>query len=268
MHPEMRGYNVCGQARARLPEQEGVVLHSDRGREVPSLNRIRAERTRATVYTMHTRSIAEQWQDWPLPSSDVASDVHDDGASYIDAATVALTFDSVRLGASLEQAVTGGEDVTPAALRVAMGCMATGVCVVTSVWEGDDVAMTANSVTSVSLDPPLLLVCIDRRARFHDAIAAAGQWGVSILDATAYDISSACAKPDRLRSGQLRTIGHRRGITGVALLDSSVATLECKTEEIYPGGDHSIVVGRVEALSTRGSGSHPLLFHQGGYRWL
>ncbi len=223
---------------------------------------------------VRTLSIAEQWLEHAAPVEGAPPPVHDgvppvhDGASYIDAATVALTFQSLRLGAARAEQLPADEPVTPATLRGAMGCMATGVCVVTTLSDGDDVAMTANSVTSVSLDPPLLLVCIDRHARFHGAIVDSGRWGVSILDATAHAISSACARPNRSRSGQLTDIGHHRGSSGVALLDASVATMECVTESVFPGGDHDIVVGRIVSVARRGEGVHPLLFHQGGYRWL
>lgn len=216
-------------------------------------------------------SVAEQWLAEPSPSPDAPAredGAYVDGASYIDAATVALTFRSIRLGAARVEQIPPEDPVTPTLLRGAMGCMATGVCVVTTIAEGDDVAMTANSVTSVSLDPPLVLVCIDRRARFHGAIVGSGRWGISVLDATAHAISSACARPNRSRSGQLTDISHRRGTTGVALLDASVATVECLTDAVYAGGDHDIVVGRVVSVTRRGTGEHPLVFHQGGYRWL
>lgn len=79
------------------------------------------------------------------------------------------------------------------------------------VLEKRDVAMTANSVTSVSLDPPLILVCIAKTARFHEAIIEAKQWGVSVFDATSHELSSQFARPGRERNGQLEAIRYDRG---------------------------------------------------------
>ena len=194
----------------------------------------------------------------------------DDGAGYVDAATVALRFSSVSLGQAETSPGTAQEsaEVTPVLLRQVMGTMATGVCVVTTKWAGEDIAMTANSVTSVSLDPPLVLVCIAKTARFCEAVVDSGSWGLSILDASAYAISSHFAKPGRERSGQMATMAYHHGpVTGVALLDRSVGRVECVTEVVHDGGDHLIVVGRVVAAAQSGEGAHPLLFHRGRYHW-
>ena len=195
----------------------------------------------------------------------------DDGASYVDAATVALRYAEVALGPATTQTHDVGDlpPVTPRALRDAMGSMVTGVCVVTTVWEGSDVAMTANSVTSVSLDPPLVLVCIARTARFAEAITTSSSWGVNVLDAGALEVSTRFARPGKERTGQFAGLEHYRGpATGVALLTSACATLECVTDDIHPGGDHSIVVGRVVSSEVKGESTHPLLFHRGQYTWL
>lgn len=159
--------------------------------------------------------------------------------------------------------------MTPRALRDAMGCLATGVCVVTTVLDGADVAMTANSVTSVSLEPPLVLFCVVSGSRFAEAVVAEGRWGISVLEATAFDLSAHFARPGRGSDGQLERVRHHRGpVTGVALLDASVAEVECRTEATHPAGDHVIVVGRVVSLDQRGESAHPLVFHRGRYRWL
>jgi len=191
------------------------------------------------------------------------------GSGYVDAATSAIRISSAQVFRHDDAGMSSSGSVTPQALREAMGCFATGVCVVTTCWEGDDVAMTANSVTSVSLDPPMILVCVARAARFHEAITTAAHWGVSILDASSYDLSSHFARPSRDRRRQLADISFVRGPqTGVALLSSSVARVECTTSAAYPAGDHTILVGAVESVSTSGSGASPLLFHRGRYRWL
>lgn len=194
----------------------------------------------------------------------------DNVPTYVDAATVALRYASVALGPTSGVSPPARRPpVLPRTLRDAMGRLVTGVCVVTTVADGEDVAMTANSVTSVSLEPPMVLVCVAHSARFHAAITSAAVWGVSILDADSLEVSSRLARPGRPDRDQLVGLGHHRGaVTGVALLDSSCAELECVTEHVYPGGDHSIVVGRVVGVAQSGDSVRPLLFHRGQYSWL
>lgn len=204
------------------------------------------------------------------PGDSELAGLHDDGASYVDAATVALRYSSVSLGPTgAAAAAPEVGPVTPRSLRDTMGCLVTGVCVITAVADGEDVAMTANSVTSLSLDPPMILVCIAKTARFHDVLVHTRHWGVSILDADAAEVSSHFARSGRARHGQFDHLRHHRGpVTGVALVDASCAFVECETEAIHPGGDHSIVVGRVVSAEVRAESVHPLLYHRGAYSWL
>lgn len=205
----------------------------------------------------------------PQTSGALALSDYEDGADYVDAATVALAYTFLPVQGSDPAWTTALTDVTPRDLRDAMGCLATGVCVVTTVLDGRDVAMTANSVTSVSLEPPLILFCVANTSKFGQSVVTEGRWGVSVLDANAYELSSHFARPGRSHDGQFEHIRHHRGpVTGVALLDTSVAELECVTEETHPAGDHVIVVGRVVSLDQHGESAHPLLFHRGRYRWL
>lgn len=211
-------------------------------------------------------TVTDSWLSDPPPSDDYSEDA---AANYVDAATVALLFSSTAVDASDAPSSPRGEPVTARSLRDAMGCLATGVCVITTVADGDDVAMTANSVTSVSLEPPLVLVCIAKTARFHEAIIESGRWGISILDASSHELSTQFARAGRDRAGQLERVRFERGpATGVALISTSVAHLECVTTEVHPAGDHDIVIGEVKSLAQAGTGRHPLLFHRGGYRWL
>ena len=153
--------------------------------------------------------------------------------------------------------------------RRAVGRFTTGVCVVTTVADGHHHAMTANAFTSVSLDPLLVLVCVENDARFHDAVLERGDWGVSVLDDTARGTADWLATPGRPLIGQLDQVPHHVGTeTGVALMDQSLATLECRTEAVYPGGDHVIVVGRVLSASLAPEGRGPLLYHRSTYRLL
>ncbi|MFP5346524.1 MAG: flavin reductase family protein [Actinomycetes bacterium] len=153
--------------------------------------------------------------------------------------------------------------------RRAVGRFATGVCVVSTFAGSHDHAMTANAFTSVSLDPLLVLVCVETDARFHEAVLEAGCWGVSILSENARPDAEWLATSGRPLIGQLDTVPHHRGpVTGVALLDRSLATLECMTEAVHPAGDHSIVVGRVVGIDLSPNGRGPLLYHRSTYRTL
>jgi flavin reductase (DIM6/NTAB) family NADH-FMN oxidoreductase RutF len=159
--------------------------------------------------------------------------------------------------------------VDTALFRRAVGRFATGVTVVSTVTGGHDHAMTANAFTSVSLDPLLVLVCVEQDARFHDAVLDAGHWGVSVLDESARGTAEWLATPGRPLVGQLDPVPHHRGpVTGVALVDAALATLECRTTDIHPGGDHVIVVGEVLGVELAPDGRGPLVYHRSSYRTL
>ncbi|MFC4587407.1 flavin reductase family protein [Sphaerisporangium corydalis] len=157
--------------------------------------------------------------------------------------------------------------VDQAVFRKVTGRFATGVAVATTLHGGVDHAMTVNSVASVSLDPLLVLVCVERIARFHDAVLAAGIFGISILGEDGEEASRAFAKRGRTLHGQLDRWSHRRGTLGLALFDTAIATLECRTRAVHDGGDHSIVVGDV--VSAHAPRDHaPLVYYAGRYRHL
>jgi flavin reductase (DIM6/NTAB) family NADH-FMN oxidoreductase RutF len=149
--------------------------------------------------------------------------------------------------------------------RLAVGRLATGVTIVTSRLRELDHAMTANALASVSLEPLLVLVCVEREARFHDAIIESGLWGVSILPSTARATADWLATRGRPLHGQLDRIPIHRGRTGVALLDESLSTLECETAEAYAGGDHTIVVGRVLSVEISDRPGDALVYYRGRY---
>ncbi len=150
-----------------------------------------------------------------------------------------------------------------------MGRFATGVTVVSSRWQGIDHAMTANAVTSVSLEPMLLLVCVEQESRFHDAILGAGRWGISILEASSRGTADWLATRGRPLHGQLGRLGVRRGpATGVALVAGALATIECQTVSTHAAGDHSIVVGEVLSVEIADHPGDALLYFRGRYETL
>jgi flavin reductase (DIM6/NTAB) family NADH-FMN oxidoreductase RutF len=159
-------------------------------------------------------------------------------------------------------------DVDEGSFRRATGQFSGGIVVVTT---SAGHAMTVSAFTSVSLEPPLVLFCAEKIARFHDAVLAAGSWAVSILAEDAEKTARWLATRDRPLDGQLDGVARHPGpVTGAPLLDGALATLECRTAAVYDGGDHSIIVGEVVAVTgteeppSRG----PLMHYAGTYRRL
>lgn len=159
-----------------------------------------------------------------------------------------------------------GHAVDEAAYRAAMRRLAAGVTIVTTLADGVDHAMTASAFTAVSLRPPLVLVCVERAARLHEAILASGVWGVSLLSESGQPAAHHLATRGRRLHGQLDGYAVRRGgVTGVALLDDALAQLECRTTATYDAGDHTIVVGEVVAADSTGPVEGPLVHYDGAY---
>lgn len=150
-------------------------------------------------------------------------------------------------------------------LRRLLGTFATGVTVIT-VGGDRPHGMTANSFTSVSLDPPLVLVCVDRRTVMHASLDTAAAFGVSVLSARHASIARYFADPHRPVgpeefAGLATQPGQR---TGVPLIPDALAWFECELWRRYDGGDHTIVVGRL-LLASRPSEDEALLFHHGRF---
>ena len=151
--------------------------------------------------------------------------------------------------------------------RHAMGSLPAGVTVVTCLRDGVDRAMTASAVSSVSMDPPMILVCVDRKARFWAAIGEADHWAVSILAQEGKPHAEWLATSGRELAGQLDNVPHGRTRHGNAVLAESLAVLECSTVERIHAGDHDVFIGRVEWVE-RGEGQDPLLYWRSQYRRL
>ena len=163
--------------------------------------------------------------------------------------------------------VAGSPGVDPAQFRDAVGRFPTGVTVVTTRVGSRHHGMTANSFASVSLDPVLVLICVERTARLHDLVLAAGEWGVSVLAADQEDVSRLFAEPGRPSGEALRSVRHHYGeLTGAALLDGALATFECRTVAAHDGGDHTVLLGEVLGLSVPRPDGSPLVYYRGKYR--
>jgi len=163
----------------------------------------------------------------------------------------------------------GAGAVSTEDFRRVMSRFATGVAVVTCAADRLDHAMTANSFTSVSLDPPLVLVCVEIDSRFHEAITDAGMWSVSVLDEAQRGRASWFATRGRPLVGQFEaTPTHRSPVTGALVLDGSLVDLDVRTVATYPGGDHDIVVGEVLGMHLERPDGHPLLYFASTFQGL
>jgi len=155
-----------------------------------------------------------------------------------------------------------------AAFRKIMGTFATGVTVVTTANDGFLHGVTANSVTGVSLDPLLLLVCVDKAAHAHAEMQHCSSFGISILATDQKDISNLFAKTGEPEKGTLRGVPFRVGASGCPLIDGAMAHFECVPHAQVDAGDHTVFLGRVVGGSIDGQEAEPLLYYRGAYRAL
>ncbi len=154
--------------------------------------------------------------------------------------------------------------VTPREMRDAMGCFATGITVITARdAAGRHVGLTANSFNSVSLEPPLVLFSLDRRANCVDAFNLGLAFTVNVLGADQQAVSNHFASKADDKFAEM-DFAWQAGDNGCAMLDGAIASFECVTDAVHEGGDHVIVVGRVTHLNQVGDAS-PLLYFQGSY---
>ncbi len=145
-----------------------------------------------------------------------------------------------------------------------MGRFATGVTVVTSRLGEELHGMTANAVTSVSLEPPLVLICIDKSTDSHDIIESSGIFALSILGLEQVGLSSDFAVKDGAAAHRLDGVPHHTRATGAPIIDGSLAYLDCRVVERYTGGDHTVFIGEVVDAG-RLNDQGPLIFYRGRY---
>ena len=154
--------------------------------------------------------------------------------------------------------------VDPGDFREGLSRFASGVTVVTT-RDGDGSAhgLTVSAFCSLSLEPPLILICIEKGIRSHDALSASSHFVVNVLNADQMDISNRFASQVDDRFDGIAT---RPGIDGIPVIEDAVATIECSRYAALDGGDHTIFVGLVEAISV--SDASPLLYFRSNYRSL
>jgi flavin reductase (DIM6/NTAB) family NADH-FMN oxidoreductase RutF len=149
------------------------------------------------------------------------------------------------------------------ALRSALGRFSTGVAIVTTLTpDARPTGVTVNSFGSVSLEPPLVLFSLARRAAIYGVFAPARAFTVNVLGQGQKLVSNRFTRPGSLVWDD---IAHRTGANGCPVLADSLAWFECERHTEYDGGDHGIIVGRVIAFGTSGEDSDPLVFYRGNY---
>ena len=154
--------------------------------------------------------------------------------------------------------------LTPTEFRNALRSFAAGVTVVTTRDpEGHPSGLTASAFTSVSLEPPLVLVCVDHGATAHPDFRACGRFAVNVLrrEQEALSRQFAASGGDKFRG-----VPHHDGKSGLPLLDGALATLECRLVDAHEAGDHTIFIGEVEVASV--AGGRPLVYFHGAYHSL
>jgi flavin reductase (DIM6/NTAB) family NADH-FMN oxidoreductase RutF len=164
------------------------------------------------------------------------------------------------------------------AFRAAMSRLTAGVCLVTAHEppltgdgpRGEDVGMTATAFMSVSLDPPLVLVSLREGSRMDDLLAEQPLWAVSLLADHQLQVASRFSMKGRISDRLLfADVPYVRGeISGAPLLTGALATLECRTEDRVPAGDHTLVIGRVLGAALPAGEAQPLTYFRGRYRHL
>lgn len=154
--------------------------------------------------------------------------------------------------------------VTPDEFREGLSRFASGVTVVTTLdADGLPHGLTVSAFCSLSLEPPLVLICIEKGIRSHQTLSSASRFVVNILSSEQLDVSSRFASPfeDRFEG-----IEWRAGIGGLPVIEGTLASLECTIHSNFEGGDHTIFAGRVESISV--SDRAPLLYFRSTYREL
>ena len=154
------------------------------------------------------------------------------------------------------------DSIEPLTFRQVMGHFATGVTVVTAFDpEAMPAGITVNALSSVSLEPPLIMVALDRRRFITPIVRAAGRYAVSILGDGQQALSD-CFANAPVSPGREAFCGASwtSGETGLPILDGSIASLECTTVQTFSAGDHDLFIGRVDALTTGPATPDPLLY--------
>ncbi len=152
------------------------------------------------------------------------------------------------------------------AFRRVLGTYTTGVSIVMTKSKGTMHGLTVNSFTSVSLDPPLILVCIDKNTETYPLLKESNVFSVNILSRDQESLSQLFADPHS-KSSRLQNLQYREEVTGAPIIMGVLSFFDCRVEATYQGGNHDIFLGKVEKFGL-GDEKEPLLFFRGEYRSL
>ena len=157
-------------------------------------------------------------------------------------------------------------DVTPGFFRKVMGHFVTGVSVVTALDGETPQGITVNALSSVSLQPPLVMVALDRRRFITPTVRRAGRYAVNVLAETQQALSD-CFAGAPVSPGREAFCGAawHAGATGLPLIDAAIASLECTVVQTFSAGDHDLFIGRVDALANEEQHPQPLLYYRRRY---
>lgn len=156
--------------------------------------------------------------------------------------------------------------IDPETFRAVLGRFASGVTILTARDnDGHDHGMTVSAFCSLSLDPTLVLVCVDHAASMHPLMLEHPRFGINVLSSTqeAYSRRFAADEDDRFEG-----IAFRRGENGVVLLEDALAHMECRVVQHYDAGDHTIFIAEIERAEPMAAEGRPLLYYRGGYAQL
>ena len=155
-------------------------------------------------------------------------------------------------------------DMTPDSFRKACGYWASGVSIVTTAdTDGKLYGLTMNAVTSLSLTPPLFLICVDNKSDSLEPLRRSGVFCINVLSEAQQALSNSFAKKN---PHKFEGVAHTLGSTGAPLLDGHLLAIECTVAASYPGGDHQIFVGDIRAISIpREEGIGPVIYYRGRY---
>jgi flavin reductase (DIM6/NTAB) family NADH-FMN oxidoreductase RutF len=171
-------------------------------------------------------------------------------------------------GGGLAEGRLERQEFTSRDFRDAVGAFATGINVITTRSEDALYGMTANAFSSVSLDPPLVLICIGLTSEGGEVISRNGIFAVNVLSAEQEPLSRFFASKDRPRGlDAFRGVDHHEAVTGSPLLDGAVVHMDCRLAATHEAGDHLIFIGEVLAIGVE-PGAKPLIFHGGSYQLL
>jgi len=161
-----------------------------------------------------------------------------------------------------------GEPITDQTLRKMRGLFASGVTVVTTIHEGQLRGVTVSAFSSLSLNPPLVLICLANESESKDWIAESGVFAVNILSDEQEFLSERFAARAPIVNVRFDGVPYHTAITGSPILADSLAWYDCRVEALHDGGDHTIFIGRVEAAGFGAESKPPLVYFANRYQGL